>query len=272
MTLRSLLKTAEKMAVDNSPTLISAFAVTGTLTTAFLTGKATFKAAEIIAEELTSRDFQELYKDIPLTNKEKTKLVWKEYIPPALAVIGTVGCIVTANSISASRMAAMATAYKLSEKHFEEYKDKVIDKLGLKDEQEMRHELNQDQVNRTYRDGQGDDFVALGRPGLGVGGNTLFLEKWTGRYFWSDMETVKGAMNTINYRMIHDQYATLSDFYDEIGVKNTQESGEIGWSVEDPMDLHFDTVMADGGKIPCIVMEYHNRPKAIRDFHYRGIH
>jgi hypothetical protein len=269
MTIRTLIKAAEKLAVDNSPTLFSAVAVTGTITTAFLTGKATFKAAEIIESEMIHQDMQEL--GHVLTTKEKIKLVWPQYIPPAIAVVGTVACIVTANSISASRMAGLAAAYKLSEKQYKEYEDKIKEKLGLKEAEEIRHEINQDEIDRTYREVHGDS-VGLGRPSLGVGGNTLFYEKWTGRYFWSDMETVKGAMNTLNYRMMTDHYATLSDFYDEIGLKNTQFSGEMGWSIENPVELYFDATMADGGKIPCIVMEYHNRPDTIKNYNYHGIH
>lgn len=266
MTLRSLIKVAEKYAVDNSPTLISAIAVSGTLTTAFLTGKATFKAADIIAAEQTRRSFSELEEHVKLTKKDKTKLVWKCYIPPALAVAGTIGCIITANSISASRLAGMAAAYKLSEKQYKEYEDKIKEKLGLKEEQRARDEMYQEQLDRNPppAPGHGEGQVIPG------GGNVLFRESWTGRYFYSTMETVKAAQNTINYRMISDNYATLSDFYEEIGLANTQESSEVGWSIEQPVELYFSTGSVNG--IPCHVMEYHNRPIAIRDHHYRGIH
>jgi hypothetical protein len=49
VTLHSMLKLTEKYIIDNSPTLLSGIAVTGTLMTGYLTGKATFKAADLIA-------------------------------------------------------------------------------------------------------------------------------------------------------------------------------------------------------------------------------
>lgn len=259
MTLRTTIKLAEKFIIDNSPTVLSGIAVTGTLTVAYLTGKASFKAAKLIREEEIARDLRE--KNPPFENKDKAKLVWKAYIPPALAVLGTATCIVAANHINARRMAALAAAYKLSEKQITEYKDKVIEKFGESKEREMRDELAQDQVNRTPISSQ----VLLNEK------DTLFFEKWTGRYFRSDMETVKAAQNKINHSMVSDMYATLSDFYDWLGLPHTQESSEVGWCVEgNQMDLYFSTTMAEDGRTPCIVMEYNNRPQPIREYSYRG--
>lgn len=276
MTVRSLIKVAEKYTVDNAPTIVSAFAVTGTLTTAFLTGKATFRAAEIIAAEKAKRELfepaiLEQMSDLD-SKKEQAKLVWKEYIPPALAVVGTVACIVTANSISASRLAGMAAAYKLSEKQYAEYKDKVMEKLGLQDEKRMRDEINEEYVRSNP---PSDDIQVLATED-----EVVFLEKWTGRYFRSKMHIIKAAQNEINASLVRNNYATLSDFYDEIGLARTQVSGEMGWSLDNHMDLDFTTALADGGSRPVIVMEYSNLPNPIRDYigygrgseDYIGIH
>lgn len=264
MTMRSLFKVAEKYVIDNSPTLISALAATGAVTATYLTGKATFKAASIIAEAQEEQNLQE--KGHPLDNKEKIKLVWKEYIPPALVLAGTVGCIVMANSISASRLAALAGAYKLSEKQFDEYKAKTLEKLGVKQEKEMR-----DEINQTYvRNNPPSDDIQV----LATEDEVIFLEKWTGRYFRSKMHLVKCAQNEINAYLIPNNYATLTDFYNLLGLQKTQESNEVGWCLENPLDLDFTAEMADGGTRPVIVMEYSNRPGPIRDYQgeYRGIH
>ncbi len=78
MTFHELVKKSEKPITDNSPAILTAIGVTGTLTTAYLTGKATFKAAEILQAE-----FEE-YR--PCTTKEKAQFVWKLYIPAARRV------------------------------------------------------------------------------------------------------------------------------------------------------------------------------------------
>jgi hypothetical protein len=258
VSIRSLIKTAEKLAVDNSPTIISALAVTGTLTTAYLTAKATFRASEILQIERMNRDMQELRKDEEITKTDAAKLVWKEYIPPALAVVGTVACIVTANSISASRLAGLAAAYKLTEQQYKEYEDKIKEKLGLQEEKRVRDEIAEAKVrnNPPSNDVQlyaGEDEV-------------VFLEDYTGRYFRSKMHLIKAAQNRINASLITNQHATLTDFYDEIGLKRTSESSEIGWSLENAMELDFTTALADQDTRPVIVLRYANRPHLIRDY------
>lgn len=259
MTLHSMIKVTEKYIIDNSPTLLSGVAVTGTAMTAYLTGKATFKAAEIIEQEAHSRSLQELGK--PLDQKDRFKLVWKEYIPPALAVVGTVACIVAANHINASRMAALAAAYKLSEKQFTEYKDKVAEKLGINKEKELRDEINQEAIART---------PATDSQLMMLDSNVIVMEKWTGRYFRSDMETIKSAENKINHELITDMYASLSDFYDWLNLPHTQESEEVGWSVDNPMELAFTHGFAQDGRTPILVMEYRKSPLPIRDYHHAG--
>jgi hypothetical protein len=267
VTVRSILKISEKYIIDNSPTLLSAVAVTGSVAVAYLTGKATFKAAKLIAEAQHEQDLQE--KGHELDTKEKVKLVWMEYIPPAIVLGGTIGCIVTANSISASRMAALAAAYKMSERQFGEYRDKALEKLGIKDEKAMRDEINEE---RVLRNPPSDDIQVLATED-----EVLFLESWTGRYFRSKMHFVKAAENKINQDLIMNRYATLSDFYDQIGLARTAESSEVGWCLENPISLDFTTAMADGGSRPVIVLEYYNRPQPIRDYvendpGYAGIH
>lgn len=266
MALRSILKVTQRYVIDNAPTLLSAVAVTGTLTTAYLTGKATFRAADLIREEQERRDLYE----VPVGSfevKEKAKLVWKEYIPPALVVAGTIGCILSANSLSATRLAGLAAAYKISEKQFEEYREKALEKLGVKDEKRMRDEINEEMVRRNP---PSDDVQVLATED-----EVIFLEKWTGRYFRSKMHLVKAAEVYVNNECLHNRYATLSDFYDQLGLARTQESSEVGWSLENPISLDFTTTLADGGSRPCIVMEYYNRPQIIRDYQereYPGIH
>jgi hypothetical protein len=193
VTLRSFIKVSEKFIIDNSPTLLSGIAVTGTFTVAYLTGKATFKAGDIICKEeamLLGGELTE--KMVPLSVKARAKLVWKEYMPPS------------------------------------------------------------------------DSQLAM------LDNNVIVMEKWTGRYFRSDMETIKSAENKINHDMISNMYASLSDFYDWLNLPHTQESNEVGWSIDNPMELSFTHGMAQDGRTPVLVMEYRKSPLPIRDYHHAG--
>src|ERR1700712_2735448 len=97
LNLNELARQAKKAISDNSPAILTALGVTGTLTVAYLTSKATFKAAEIIAAEVTLREDEG---DTPLDTWDKVDLVWKQYIPAAGIAAMTVAAIVGANHIS----------------------------------------------------------------------------------------------------------------------------------------------------------------------------
>lgn len=261
MNVRNIIKVTERYVINNSPTLLTAFAVTGTLATAYLTGKATFKAAAIIKEEEDRRELLEpaAVEVLPvLDTKEKAKLVWKCYGPPAVSVITTIGCMVAANSISSSRMAALAAAYAISDKNFGEYKDKVKEVFGEKKAGEVQTAVAQDAVNANPPIA-GNIFRAHG-------GDTLCMDKWTGRYFTSDMQTIRAVENDLGKGLYHGNsaVATLGDFYEALGLPVPQCADEIGWNSDSAIDLSFDSVIWEGK--PVLVMQFANRPFPIQGF------
>lgn len=260
MNLPELFKRVAKLTADNSPALLSAMAITGTLTTAYLTAKATFKAAEIIGDEAEKRILHEIPENRVFPTKDKVKLVWAQYLPPAGMAVTTIGCIVFAHTISTKRLAGMVAAYSLSEKRFAEYKEKALEKFGVNKEQAMRDEIAQERVNTHPPAHQA---LIMG------GGDSLFMDSMSGRYFRSDMETIKKAMNDINYKIISDMYATLSDFYDKIGLAETKYSDEVGWDTDTRLDLHFSTTMTDDGR-PAIVVDFFAAPKPLRGHSFHG--
>ena len=250
-----LVKRAEKLAVDNSPVILTAIGVTGTITTALFAGRASFKAAQIIAEE--ERAARESTGDEGYTcnTRRKFDLTWKLYIPAIGTGVLTVACIIAANRIGTRRAAAMAAAFSLSEKAFTEYKEKVIEKLGDADEKKVRDEIAQDRVNRNPLSSR--EVIITGN------GDVLCHDSITGRYFQSNVESLRKAQNDINAQINHDYYASLSDFYNLIGLPDTKYSGEVGWNSDVQLELKFSTVLSEDGR-PCISLEFEVYP--IRDY------
>lgn len=245
-----LHKKASKFVIDNSPSILTAIAVTGTVTTAVLAGQASFKAKDLIDnEELTMGNDGYGYGN--LTDRQKVEMVWHLYIPAAGTALLTVACIVGANRVGNRRAAAMAAAYSISEKAFAEYQDKVVEKIGANKERVVRDEIAQDQVKRAGN----SEIVIMG------GGDVLCFESFTSRYFTSNMETLKKAQNDTNYQIINDFYASLTDFYNRIGLGKTDVSDDLGWTPERQLDLEFSTVLAEDGR-PCLVLGYVTKPQA----------
>lgn len=245
-------KRIPKLMIDNSPVILTAIGVTGTLTTAYLTGRATFKAAEVLAyaekgERLGARE--------PIAFREKLELCWKFYIPPAISVTLTVASIITANRVGSRRAAALASAFVTVEKAFEEYRSKVVEKMGEKKEEAVRAEIAQDRVKHTPVD---REVIIAGN------GSVLCLDLYSGRYFISDMETIKKAENDINYEVIHNMYASLSDLYVMLGLSPTSMSDEVGWNVNKMLDIKITTSLTEDGR-PVLCIDY--TTALVRGFH-----
>ncbi|QBZ73594.1 hypothetical protein SEA_ROSAASANTEWAA_30 [Streptomyces phage RosaAsantewaa] len=249
MDFSAFFKRAGKVAADNSPAILTAIGVTGTLTTAYLVGKASFKAAEVLAQEQASRD--EEPESQPLELQDKIELTWKLYVPSAGIAALTVLSIVGANHIGSRRAAALASAYQISEKAFAEYKRKVIDKMGEKKEQAVRAEVAQDRVNANP--------VSQSTLIVTKGGNTRCLDLWTNRYFTSDVESIRKAQNDINQKIINENYASLTDFWDLLGIPATTESSEIGWTTDELLDVNIDAAIGEDNE-PVITMAFRATP------------
>lgn len=268
-----LQQKAGHFVAQNASGILTAGGVIGVGVTAILTGRASSKAAMIMREKQAIRNMKareaanqisidndsdlELVLTADFTRREVVAATWTLYIPAAVAGVATIGCIVMANRVSAKRAAALAAAYGISERRFHEYRDKVTEKLGLTKERAVRDEIAQDQVNSNPPNQQ---VLILGS------GDVLCYDSLTGRYFNSSVEQIKTAENKINQELFSHQAASLSEFYDEIGLPATTISDELGWNTTnmEPLEIKFSTTMAPDNR-PCLVLDYSRNPTP--DYH-----
>lgn len=236
----------------NSPAILTALGVSGTITTVYLVGRASFEACRVIDHaEVVRANANGLHSPDPpppLNVREKTELVWKLYLPSAASGTMTIACIILASRASSKRTAAITAAYSLSEKAFVEYREKVSEAFGERKERAIRDSIAQDRVEK-YPPSEGQLILA-------VPGNVLCFEQLTGRYFHSDMETLRRAENKINAKIFRELYVTLNQFYDEVGLEHTSQGDELGWDSEKGLlELIFSATLSKDD-VPCIAIEY----------------
>lgn len=248
---------------ENSTTILTGVGVAGTVATAVLTGRASFKAANIIAKESAFAETELRVVDesgekselaIPaskLSRTQKTLLVWPQYIPPVAVGAVTVTSIVMAHRISAKKIAGLVVASTISERAFQEYKEKVVEKLGAHKESAIQDEIAQDRVTNNPPSNQ---VIISGS------GDVLCFEPLTGRYFNSTIENIKRAENKVNYEIIHYDYCSLTYFFEEIGLAPTEYSDMVGWNVSNRLEIKFTTAMAEDNSRPCLVIGYVKTP------------
>lgn len=216
----------------NSSLLLSVGAGIGVVSTAYLSAQAGFRTAHRLESE-----------DSKMELKERARLVWRLYVPAGVAGAATIICVVRIKHVDARKTLAAQTALAVSQRAYESYRAQVVEELGDKKDQLFLAKVAEKQI----KDNPPTTIIA-------GSGTVLCCEAFTGRYFNSDMETLNKAVNEINARMLKHDYATLDDFYYEIGLENTMVSGQAGWESSKLLSLEFSSVLSQGK--PCLMFDY----------------
>ena len=263
-------KTIKAGTIKHSPEIMTGIGIAGMITTTVLAVKATPKALMLI-DSKKQEIFDELdpsevpdnntnYKDLQLKPIEVVKVAWKPYIPAVVTCVASVTCLIGASSVNAKRNAALATAYELSKTALTEYKEKVVETVGEKKEEIIREKVAQKKVDNNP--------VSKSEVIMTGSGDVLFLEPVSMRYFKSDIENIRKIINDLNYRLTTgmEEYISLSELYDEIGLTHTAQSDDIGWNIyrDGQINIDFPATKTEKGE-PCLMLEYNVEPRY--DYH-----
>lgn len=232
----------------HSSEILQGIGITGMITTTVIAVKATPKAVCLIHEDSRNNHDGDPY---AYTNKEAVVSAWRCYIPAVVVGGASVACLIGASSTNRKRNAALVTAYTLSESAFNEYREKIVETIGEKKEQSVRDEIDKKRIEETKI--IKSDVIVTGK------GMTLCLDPTSQRTFYSDIDKIRKAENELNRRMRDENYITLNEFYNEIGLGETTIGNDMGWDISRGyIDLRFSSQLTDNDE-PCLVVG-HNLP------------
>lgn len=245
--INETLKSFWRSVTKNAPTILTAIGGVGAISVGVLTTIATVKAVKQIEEKKKEENRDEL------TKSEIVKEVWPLYIPPVLSTAATIACGIGSRKIDAKRQSALIAAYAISEKALTDYHEAVHKVVNSKKkESEILHEVNEKNVKNDPV--SGNKIVVTGN------GDSLCKDSISRQYFYSNIESIKYAINKLDYRMQTEHYISLNDFYDELGLEHLGAGvgDDIGFSFNYGLisdSVYFDYVAADDGR-PCIVIAW----------------
>lgn len=260
MNIQQSLRRLERFTTDNSPMLLTGIGAAGVFTTAVFAAKGGMKAHKILLEEQERISLErtgEPDNHFEIDFSRAVELTWKCYLPAAGSVVLTCGSIIAANQIGMRRQAALAAAFGLSEKAFDEYKVKVREKFGEAKEKAVHDEIVSEKVAALP---ESAEVIFIGA------GEQLCCDLYSGRFFKSDMETLKKAQNDLNFRIFGEDYASLADYYALIGLPATSGSHDVGWNVDKPLEVLYTTCLSPKGE-PAIAIDFQVVP--VRDYFRR---
>ena len=246
LNLPKIFENAGALAKKHSPEILLGMGIVLGISTTVEAVRATPKALMLIEEKKLDLDTEKL------TVVETVKTTWPCYIFPMITGIGSIACLVGANSVHARRNAAIATAYTLSETALREYKEKILETIGEKKEKQVREAISKDRVEKNPV--SENKVVVVGK------GKSLCYEPLSGRYFETDIDLLQKEVNEINKTLLFDSYVSLNDFYDKIGLEGTKMGDELGWNIAQGLiEMDYSTQTASDGR-PCLVLDFVNAP------------
>lgn len=245
--ITNIIKGIKASISRHSPEILTGIGIAGMVTTTILAVKATPKAIKLIEAEKQAKHVD------ALSPVDTVKTVWKCYIPAAMTGVSSIACLIGSNAINAKRNAALTTVYTLSEMARNEYKEKVIETIGEKKERTIKEKVDAERIKR--------DPVSKKEVIITEKGTTLCYDHVFGRYFKSDIDIINRAMNKINREIVINMYASLNDFYAELGLSPVEMGYDLGWNIDDgTIEIEPSSQLADDGT-PCLVIDYNIPPK-----------
>ena len=204
-----------------------------------------YKATETIKEKLAEVD-----KDIelacqydhaePPTKVQKlvkqTKAVAPTLAPTVLWFTFGAGCILASHKADSKKIAALTSAYELSETYRHEYISKVKEKLGDKQAKEIEDEFYQEQAEKNMPAGPRDTSICLTGKG-----DQLYFDEGSGRFFRASPQWLERCKVDISHEVFVNNNASVNDFYYILGIPAIELGNGAGW--ESTHDLDSDNLI-----------------------------
>ena len=179
----------------------------------------TYKNAKDIHEGIEEKDY---------------KKVAKKSLPVVALAGASTACVCYSMKENNKRLAAIATAYSLTDAAYSELKEQTRETLGDKRADLVEKDIQEKRVNQAMSNVNFDSIEDTGK------GQQIFCELLTGRVFRSDVNIVRRAINEVNSRFDAGRWdgitsVSLADIHDELGIERGKLDALIIWKV-DPED------------------------------------
>lgn len=227
----------ERFVKKYTPTLLTIIGGMGVTATAVSAVKATPKSLDKINDAKKEKD---------LSKTDIIKLVWKDYIPTGLFMLGTWTCIFSANYLNKKTQASLISAYSLLNKSYKEYIEASKDVYGEEAKGKIVGKIAEKNCNSSVI--QNEDFIN--------NEECLFFDWQTLNYFQAKIGDVLDAEKKMNEQLAATGYVSMYNFYEFLGLEAKNGVRNIGWTDNGEFkELQFEhqrTVMDDG--LECFVI------------------
>lgn len=252
--IKDLLNDAMKYAAQNSHNLTGIGAMVGVGVTVFFTFTATPKICALNdqrKEELKSVDGANTW-DI---NKKYAIEIAKASSGVTISATATLalifGTLVLANK-KINDLSAIAQYTGL-------LYTQTLNKLEEKEGAEKKEEIKKEAVAQVLEeDTETPDLIFQAR-----GGHVLFFDVLGGRYFWSDIQTIREVVTDCNNNLDAYEDLPVNDFYNDMWLPDVGAADRLCWRKKDScfkIRVNLENAMSTGWGGSARVLDWYTEP------------
>lgn len=240
--IKSFARVALGYARENTPLIMTATAIGGVVTTATLASKAGARIERL-------HDFSDAPERQPAKTVHYVKTTWKVWVPTVISGVLTIGSVIMIHWTHQKRYAALMGLYALGNQAFQEYRESIDEVLDDKTKEEVKQRVTSKAVHRNEDDLDG----ALGD----LREMTLCYDSFSGRFFQSDIESIRRAENEFNKGLIAHNYGSLNELYSLIGIGGVGAGEDIGWNSDNLLSIGYNSILTERG-VPAMSIDFHD--------------
>ena len=293
--LKSNMNKALFVMKNKSPELLIGSGIVLGIAAAVSACKATLKVEEVVDEAKMKLDkiheahehgatehglsySEEDYQKDLVTQYTKTGVEFvKLYGPAVIMGCVSVGCILGGHQILTKRNAAITAAYTAVSKAYDAYNERVIEKYGKEEADNLKYGLKTEKIVETKEDENGN---TIGEEKTVVTSDPIaspyskFFDEcsrcWKNNAEYNLM-FLRGQQNLANDRLIANGYLFLNDVYDMLDIERTEEGQVVGWVYDKDHPTYVDFGIYNGVRERNRAFVNGYESSILLDFNVQGI-
>ena len=293
--LKSNMNKALFVMKNKSPELLIGSGIVLGIAAAVSACKATLKVEEVVDEAKMKLDkiheahehgatehglsySEEDYQKDLVTQYTKTGVEFvKLYGPAVIMGCVSIGCILGGHRVLTKRNAAITAAYTAVSKAYDAYNERVIEKYGKEEADNLKYGLKTEKIIETKEDENGN---TIGEEKTIVTSDPIaspyskFFDEcsrcWKNNAEYNLM-FLRGQQNLANDRLIANGYLFLNDVYDMLDIERTEEGQVVGWVYDKDRPTYVDFGIYNGVRERNRAFVNGYESSILLDFNVQGI-
>lgn len=268
----------------HSPTLLFVAGAAGVVATVVLASRATLKLEEVLEDTeknlVNAKTLDGIYeneaerqRDLAIIYTRAVLKVTRLYAPAVALGVLSIAALTGSHIMLTRRNFAITAAYAALDRGFKQYRQRVVDELGVNKDKEYRYGLTDREIVEEDEDGVLVKTVRDKAP-HGASVYARFFDEhsssWNKQHSYNQL-FLQAQQNYANDLLNSRGHVFLNEVYDMLGISRTKEGAVVGWVKGSDGDNYIDFGVFEGDRASGMRFVLGHERSILLDFNVDGI-